>query len=89
MQRKKIKVINRLGIHARAAAKLVGTASRYQSEITIHFKNRAIDAKNIIDVMVLAARQGSDIELVACGEDETEAITALEALIHERFGEEE
>lgn len=89
MQRKKVKVINKLGVHARAAAKLVDTASRYQSDISIHFKDRKVDAKNIIDVMVLAARQGSEIEISACGNDEKEALTAIEKLINTRFGEHE
>lgn len=89
MQRKKIKIINKLGIHARAASKLVGIASRYQSNVSIRYKGREVDAKNIIDVMILAASYGSEIEVTTTGEDEKQALQAIEQLIHHRFGEEE
>lgn len=87
MQRRKIKIINQLGLHARAAMKLVNTASRYQSEILIHYNTRKINAKSIMNVMVLAAGQGTTIELIITGDDEKEALQAIEKLINDRFGE--
>ncbi len=88
MQRKKIDIINQLGLHARAAMKLVNTASRYQSETLIRYNKREINAKSIMNVMVLAAGQGSTIELIITGDDEQEALQAIETLINDRFGEE-
>ena len=88
MQHKKIEIINQLGLHARAAMKLVNTASRYQSEILIRYNQREINAKSIMNVMVLAAGQGATLELKITGDDEQEALEALEALINDRFGEE-
>lgn len=88
MIRKTITLINKLGLHARAAMKLINTASRYQSSVLVGFNKREVDAKDIICVMVLGAACGSDIDLIADGPDEQEAITALEELINNRFGEE-
>lgn len=89
MQSQRLTIINKLGLHARAAVKLVNTASRYASEIMIRFNNREIDAKSVMNVMVLGAGQGSNIELVINGEDEEQALKALVELINDRFGEDE
>ena len=89
MIRKKLKIVNKLGLHARAAIKLTNLASRYQSKIFIHFNNRDTNARSILGLMVLAANKGSEIELAATGDDEKEATEAIEALISNRFGEEE
>jgi len=86
---KKLKIINKLGVHARAAMKLSELASRFQSKIIIRYKNNACDAKSIMDVMVMAASCGAEIELQITGEDEIPAMLALEKLIQERFGESE
>ena len=89
MIKHKIKIINKLGLHARAAMKLVNLSSRYQSKILICYNNREIDAKSIMNVMVLAAGYGKTIELIVSGPDEKEAINAIEKLIKNKFGESE
>ncbi len=87
MIRRPITIINKLGLHARATAKLVATASELDSSVRINGKGRDVDAKNIMQVMMLAASQGTDVELVADGPDEEAAIEALTALINDYFGE--
>ena len=68
---------------------LVNHASRYQSEILIRYQDREVNAKDIMNVLVLAAGQGSEIELIVTGEDEAAAMDDMAALINNRFGEEE
>lgn len=87
MIRRQIFIINKLGLHARATAKLVATASAHQSKVRIVGKGREVDAKNIMQVMMLAASQGTEVELIADGDDEQEAIIALTELINDYFGE--
>ncbi|AOY87083.1 phosphocarrier protein HPr [Marinobacter salinus] len=87
MIRKPITIINKLGLHARATAKLVATASEFESSVRISGKGREVDAKNIMQVMMLAASQGTNVELIADGHDEREAIDALVKLINDYFGE--
>lgn len=82
-----VTIINKLGLHARATAKLVATASEFDSSVQLRGKGREVDAKNIMQVMMLAANQGTEVELVADGPDEEEAIDALVALIDNYFGE--
>ncbi len=88
MIRKKLKIINKLGLHARAAMKLTNLAGRYQSEIQIGYKGREVSAKSIMSLMVLAVSCGQEVELIVSGDDEQEAAQAVEALINDRFGEE-
>lgn len=87
MLRKKILISNKLGLHARAAAKLVHLASRYASEILLIKQDTSVNGKSIMGVMMLAASRGTELELVVSGEDEDKAMQALESLITERFGE--
>ncbi|WP_096281852.1 HPr family phosphocarrier protein [Marinobacter sp. LV10R510-11A] len=87
MIRHPIVIINKLGLHARATAKLVATASRFDSSIKVCGKGREVDAKNIMQVMMLAASKGTEVELVVDGTDEQHAIDALAALINDYFGE--
>ncbi|MGO1232456.1 MAG: HPr family phosphocarrier protein [Marinobacter sp.] len=82
-----VTIINKLGLHARATAKLVAKASEFDSNVQVRGKGREVDAKNIMQVMMLAASQGTEVELVADGPDEEEAIDALVALIDDYFGE--
>ena len=82
-----VTIINKLGLHARATAKLVATASEFDSSVQLRGKGREVDAKNIMQVMMLAANQGTEVEVVADGPDEAEAIDALVALIDDYFGE--
>ncbi len=89
MLEKKIKIINKLGLHARASMKLVNLAARYQSKILIRYNLREVDAKSIMNVMVLAVSHDSIIELITSGDDEKEAMEAIEKLINDRFGESE
>jgi phosphocarrier protein HPr len=80
-------IVNRLGLHARAAAKLTHIASGFQSEIWLSRSGRRVNAKSIMGVMMLAAGQGSKVLIEADGDDAGAAIGALLALIADRFGE--
>ncbi len=87
MIRQPVTIINKLGLHARAAAKLVETASGFGCRVLLVRDSREVDAKSIMPVMMLAASQGTVMELVADGPDEQQAIAALESLINDYFGE--
>ena len=80
-------IINKLGLHARAASKFVSVASSYTSQVRVSFKGQNIDGKSIMAVMMLAAGQGSTIELLVEGEDEVQASDALCTLINNYFDE--
>lgn len=82
-----LKIVNTLGLHARAAAKFVGCAKRYSSEVTLSFQDQNVDGKSIMNVMLLAAPLGSDLQLTVAGEDETEALAALTDLVQRGFDE--
>jgi len=86
---KKVLICNKLGLHARAAAKLVHLSSRYASEIHLVKAGQTTNGKSIMGVMMLAASKGTELELIVSGEDEITAMEALEHLIKERFGEAE
>jgi len=91
MIERKIEIINKLGLHARAAAKLVKLASCFESEIQINREiqnqNKTVSGKSIMGVLMLAASKGSEITLVIEGDDEQSAADQLVALIEDRFGE--
>ena len=89
MLEQQIEIINKLGLHARAAAKLVSTAAGYSSQIKLTFADQTADAKSIMSVMMLAAAKGSMVTIHCDGEDETAAMAALTDLIEDYFGEEE
>lgn len=89
MLRKKLSVINKLGLHARASMKLISLASRFESEIFLHFATGKADAKDILAVMSLGASQGAEIEVSAAGPDEAEALNRITELFQNRFGEAE
>ncbi len=82
-----IEIINRLGLHARAAAKLVDCAARFSSQLSLTKAGNKVDAKSIMSVMMLAAGQGTVLTLTADGKDEQAAMDALAALINNRFDE--
>jgi len=84
-----IEIINRLGLHARAAALFVQVASGFNSHIEIEKNGRRVNGKSIMGVMMLAAAKGSEITLYADGEDEKESIERLVQLINDRFNEDE
>jgi phosphocarrier protein HPr len=89
MIERELTIINRLGMHARAAAKFVSLASQFQSEIELERGGRRVNGKSIMGVMMLAASRGSTVRLLAQGDDEQPAIEALTELIESRFGEAE
>lgn len=87
MIRHNVTIINKLGLHARAAAKLVKTSAEFESRILIRKEGREVDGKSIMSVMMLAASRGTEIELVIDGPDEAAALDALVTLIEDYFGE--
>lgn len=86
---RQIKIINRLGLHARAAAKFVTLASHFGSNVQLVLRGQNINGKSIMGVMMLAASQGTELTLITDGEDESGAIEALYELVNNRFGEDE
>ncbi|WP_372782872.1 HPr family phosphocarrier protein [Litorivivens sp.] len=89
MAKSQLTIINKLGLHARAAAKFVSTATAFGSKISISANGQTVDGKSIMSVMMLAASQGTDIELECVGDDEQEALQAITDLINRRFDEAE
>jgi len=87
MIKRPITITNKLGLHARASAKLTQLASKFQSAVFIAKNGRRVNAKSIMGVMMLAAGLGATVELESDGPDEEAAIGALEALFHDKFGE--
>ncbi|MGN6514439.1 MAG: HPr family phosphocarrier protein [Rhizomicrobium sp.] len=82
-------IVNKKGLHARASAKLVEAAARFQSRITVSKDGQSVDARSIMGLMMLGAPIGSQIELVAEGADAAEAMTAMLALVEAKFGEDD
>ncbi|HLK12861.1 MAG TPA: HPr family phosphocarrier protein [Candidatus Binatia bacterium] len=80
---------NRLGLHARAAALLVQTANRFEAEITVSKDGQTVNGRSIMGIMMLAAEQGSAIEVVSSGPQAEEALSAIRALVEARFEEPE
>ena len=89
MLESEIEIINKLGLHARAAAKLVKVAGSYSSSIEIEKEDQRVNAKSIMSVMMLAASRGNTIKLYVSGEDQDDALNAVTELINDKFGEEE
>ena len=87
MIREPITIVNKLGLHARAAAKFVTEASRYQSDVHLLRNTQKVNGKSIMGVMMLAAGQGTELEIEIEGADESDAFDALEALVADKFGE--
>jgi phosphocarrier protein HPr len=88
MIEREAEIVNRLGLHARAAAKLVHTAGSFQSRVTVVKDGEEVDAKCILGILLLAAGQGSQVVVRAEGQDEDEALRAVTTLIANRFDEE-
>lgn len=84
-----ISISNKLGLHARASAKLSKLAGSFRSEVFLSRDGRRVNAKSIMGVMMLAAGLGTDVEIEADGSDEAAAVLALVALVNDRFGEAE
>ncbi len=87
MPEREVTIINKLGLHARAAAKLVTLASEFDSDIHVARDDRLVSGKSIMGVMMLAAAKGSRIRLIADGPDADAALDGLEALVNRRFDE--
>ena len=87
MPSEEITIINKLGLHARASAKLTQLAGQFPCEVYLAKAGRKVNAKSIMGVMMLAAGLGSEVELEIDGEQEQEAMDALVALINDKFGE--
>lgn len=84
-----VTIVNKLGLHARAAARFVTVASRFRSEITVRRGTRTVNGKSIMGVMMLAAAKGTELEVSANGDDEQAAQFELAQLVVDRFGEAE
>ncbi len=89
MLQQEVEIVNKLGLHARASAKLTQAAGQFSSEIWLSRNGKRVNAKSIMGVMMLAAAKGSSIAIEADGPDENQAVAALTKLIQERFGEQE
>lgn len=89
MLEQEIIICNKLGLHARAAAKFVATASEFSSQIEVEKDGKRVNGKSIMGVMMLAASKGTTIKLYADGDDANHAVEKLSALVLDRFGEEE
>ncbi|MFV1972510.1 MAG: HPr family phosphocarrier protein [Thiohalobacterales bacterium] len=89
MQEKQVIIVNRLGLHARAAAKFVTLASSFSSEINVSKDGQTVNGKSIMGVMMLAASRGTSLVITTSGNDEDTAAIQLEELVQEKFGETE
>ena len=89
MLQQEVEIINKLGLHARASAKLTQTAGKFASEVWLARNGRRVNAKSIMGVMMLAAAKGATVIIETSGPDEAAAMQALQQLIAERFGETE
>lgn len=89
MQIREVEIVNKLGLHARASAKLTKLASQFKCDVWATRNNRRVNAKSIMGVMTLAANKGSRIQIETTGDDEVTAMTALVALVEGYFGESE
>ena len=87
MQQREVEIINKLGLHARASAKLTQLAAKYQCDVQMSRNGRKVNAKSIMGVMMLAAGKGAKVQVEVDGPDETEAMDAIVALIGDYFGE--
>lgn len=89
MLKERFEIINKLGLHARAASKLTALAQSFESDIRIHKDDKAVDAKSIMALLMLAASKGTVIDISATGRDNQAALTAIGELINRRFDEQE
>jgi phosphocarrier protein len=85
---REVEIVNRLGLHARAAARFVQAATRFRAKVTVSRDGRVMDGKSILGILLLAASQGTRLVVTADGDDEKAALDALARLVAGRFGEE-
>jgi phosphocarrier protein len=89
MPQREVEIVNKLGLHARASAKLTQTASRFAADVWMSRNGRRVNAKSIMGVMMLAAGRGSRVAIETDGADADQALAALVTLIEDKFGEDE
>jgi phosphocarrier protein len=82
-----VELINRLGLHARAAAKFVHTTSRFSAQVLVRHNDEEVNGKSILGLLLLAAPCGSRLTITTSGDDEEPALAAIQALVQDRFGE--
>jgi phosphocarrier protein HPr len=87
MIHQQVTIQNKLGLHTRAAAKLVDTAKRYGSKIELSFRDRTVDCKSIMGVITLGAQKDNIVDVILTGDDEQQAFEAIQKLVNEKFGE--
>jgi phosphocarrier protein HPr len=87
MIRHQLTIQNKLGLHTRAAAKLVDTAKKFQSKIELVFRDRLVDCKSIMGVITLGAQKDNIVDVIITGDDETEALESIMKLVDGKFGE--
>ncbi len=87
MLNENVEIVNVLGLHARASAKLTQLASQFESEVWLTRDQKRVNAKSIMGVMMLAASKGTVLELEVSGSDESDAMNAIKALVADKFGE--
>ncbi|GAA5444190.1 phosphocarrier protein HPr [Microbulbifer sp. NBRC 101763] len=89
MQKQRLTIINKLGLHARAASKFAQTSARFSADVKVHCQGKSVDGKSVMALMLLAAGKGTELELEIEGRDEDDAVSAISDLVSERFGEAE
>ena len=89
MIKQPLTIINKLGLHARAAAKLTGVSTRFSCTTELIANSKTVDCKSVMSLMLLAASKGTEIEIITNGHDEAEAMEAISTLINNRFDEAE
>ena len=87
MKEVEVQIANRLGLHARAAARFVDLANQFKARVSVSKQGSRVDGKSILGLLTLAAAKGTRLRLTADGEDEQEVLAQLEALVRDRFGE--
>lgn len=89
MQKNHLQIVNKLGLHARAASKLAQTCARFSAEVKVHCEGKCVDGKSVMALMLLAACKGTELELEVDGRDEEAALDVISQLVADRFGEPE
>lgn len=84
----RVTIVNKLGLHARPAMSFAETAAKYRSSVTVHRGDRCIDGKSVMEIMLLAATEGTDLEIKAEGDDADACVNELRALVESGFDEE-
>ncbi|MCX2780793.1 HPr family phosphocarrier protein [Microbulbifer thermotolerans] len=89
MQKSRLQLVNKLGLHARAASKFAQTCARFSADVKVQCNGKCVDGKSVMALMLLAAGKGTELELEVTGRDEEDALNAITKLVADRFGEAE